>query len=75
MYANLEVSIGRKPLRHDKAGNVMYDEAVRAWEVTANAYRATIKLDANDGTGNWAVPAGERVVNLMTHAIAIATDF
>jgi hypothetical protein len=75
MYANLEVSIGRLPLRLNAAGDPLYDETVYAWAVHVDGDRASILLDAQDGDGNYAEPAGERVVDLTTHAISIAADF
>lgn len=75
MYANLSVSIGVRPLDRDASGRPVYEEEVFAWSVEVDGQVATIKLDANDGESKYSVPAGERVVDLKTHAIAIGADF
>ena len=64
MYANLKVK-----LRHDRRDEVLY-----AYDVHVLGPIATVFLDGSDGSSR-AEPAGERVVDLRTHAMTITASF
>ncbi len=67
MYANLAVSIARK-------GSSDY-ETVYAHEVVIYGPTAFVKLDAQDGEGSYAEPAGVRTVSLNLFQLSISADF
>jgi len=67
MYANLLV--------HIDGGADVGNETVSAWGIVADRNGATLMLDAQDGTGTHAEPAGERKIDLSEHTIAVEADF
>ena len=82
MYANLRVQLAERPVKRNRHGRVKWDETLFVWGVESNGdvgaidgLLVTVKLDAQDGTGKYYEPAGERVVDLARTAMSIEADF
>jgi hypothetical protein len=75
MYANLRVSIARKPAKRRGGGQFVADEVLYAWRVRSSATKLIVYLDAQDGEGSYAEPAGKRSIDLSAFHVEVSADF